>query len=135
MKALGLDLGRARTGVAVSDPTGTLVRPLPVIREIDRPAGSAELDDLLAEHAPDVIVIGQPLLMSGEAGEQAHHASSFAGRLRRRVEAKVVLMDERMSTAEAERRAREAGSGTDIDSLAACVILEAWLSSHREEAA
>jgi putative transcription antitermination factor YqgF len=72
--------------------------------------------------------------MSGEAGEQAHHASSFAGRLRGRVEARVVLMDERMSTAEAERRAREAGSSTDIDSLAACVILEAWLVGNREAA-
>jgi putative holliday junction resolvase len=134
MKALALDLGRARTGVAVSDPTGTLVRPLPVIAEIDRPAGADALDAVIAEHAPDVIVIGQPLLMSGEAGEQAHHASSFAGRLRSRVPARVVLVDERMSTAEAERRAREAGSATSIDSLAACVILEAWLARSREAA-
>ncbi len=134
MKALALDLGRARTGVAVSDPTGTLVRPLPVIREVDRPEGSAALDEVIRHEEPDVIVIGQPLLMSGEAGEQAHHASSFAGRLRARVDARVVLVDERMSTSEAERRAREAGSGSDIDSIAACVILEAWLASQREAA-
>lgn len=134
MRAIALDLGRARTGVAVSDPTGTLVRPLPVIAEIDRPGGAEALDAVIAEHAPDVIVIGQPLLMSGEAGEQAHHASSFAGRLRRRVDARVVLVDERMSTTEAERRARESGSSTDIDSLAACVILEAWLARNRKAA-
>jgi len=134
MKALALDLGRARTGVAVTDPTGTLVRPLPVIREIDRAEGAAELDAVIAREQPDVIVIGQPLLMSGDAGEQAHHASSFAGRLRRRVDARVVLIDERMSTAEAERRARETGSSTDIDSLAACVILEAWLAAGEEAA-
>lgn len=134
MRAIALDLGRARTGVAVSDPTGTLVRPLPVITEIDRPGGADALDAVIAEHAPEVIVIGQPLLMSGEAGEQAHHASSFAGRLRRRVQARVVLVDERMSTAEAERRARESGSSTDIDSLAACVILEAFLARNREAA-
>ncbi|MFM8828199.1 MAG: Holliday junction resolvase RuvX [Actinomycetota bacterium] len=134
MKALALDLGRARTGVAVSDPTGTLVRPLPVIREVHRPEGTAELDAVIAREAPEVIVIGQPLLMSGEAGEQAHHASSFAGRLRSRVAARVVLADERMSTAEAERRARESGSATDIDSLAACVILEAWIAAQREAA-
>lgn len=127
MKALALDLGRARTGVAVTDPSGTIVRPLPVIHEIDRPEGAAALDAVLAEHAPDVIVIGKPLLMSGEAGEQAHHASSFAGRLRARVDARVELADERLSTAEAERRAREAGSAAAIDSVAACVILEAWL--------
>ena len=134
MKALALDLGRARTGVAVSDPTGTLVRPLPVIREVDRPDGAAELDEVIAREAPEVIVIGQPLLMSGEAGEQAHHASSFAGRLRSRVSARVVLVDERMSTAEAERRARESGSGSDIDSIAACVILESWLAARQEAA-
>ena len=127
MKAIALDLGRARTGVAVTDPSGTIVRPLPVIHEIDRPEGAAALDAVLAEHAPYVIVIGKPLLMSGEAGEQAHHASSFAGRLRARVDARVELADERLSTAEAERRAREAGSHAAIDSVAACVILEAWL--------
>lgn len=127
MKAIALDLGRARTGVAVTDPSGTIVRPLPVIHHIDRPEGTAALDAVLAEHAPEVIVIGNPLLMSGEAGEQAHHASSFAGRLRSRVEARVELADERLSTAEAGRRGREAGSDAALDSLAACVILEAWL--------
>lgn len=134
MKALALDLGRARTGVAVSDPTGTLVRPLPVIREIDRPEGVASLDAVLADEAPEVIVIGEPRLMSGERGEQAHHASSFAGRLRSRVDARVVLMDERMSTTEAQRRQREGGSTADLDSLAACVILEAWLRAQQEAA-
>jgi putative Holliday junction resolvase len=127
MKALALDLGRARTGVAVTDPSGTIARPLPVIHHIDGPDGAAALDALLAEHSPEVVVVGKPLLMSGEAGEQAHHASSFAGRLRARVDCPVVLADERMSTTEAERRARESGSSADIDSLAACIILEAWL--------
>lgn len=134
MKALALDLGRARTGVAVSDPTGTLVRPLPVIRAIDGPEGAAALDAVIAEEAPEVIVIGEPRLMSGERGEQAHHASSFAGRLRRRVDARVELMDERMSTTEAARRRRESGSSADLDSLAACVILEAWLRARAEAA-
>jgi putative holliday junction resolvase len=131
---MALDLGRARTGVAVSDPTGTLVRPLPVIREIERPDGTAALDAVLDREAPEVIVIGDPRLMSGERGEQAHHASSFAGRLRRRVDARVVLMDERMSTAEAGRRSREAGASAELDSIAACVILEAWLTANAEAA-
>ncbi len=130
MKALALDLGRARTGVAVSDPTGVLVRPLPVIRDIDRPEGAAMLDAVLSDEQPEVIVIGQPLLMSGETGAQAHHAASFAGRLRARVDATVVLVDERLSTAEAARRRRESGSSADLDSIAACVILEAWLRTH-----
>ena len=81
MKALALDLGRARTGVAVSDPTGTLVRPLPVIREIDRPDGASALDDVIAAEAPEVIVIGQPLLMSGEAGEQEATSGEHDGHI------------------------------------------------------
>jgi putative Holliday junction resolvase len=134
MKALALDLGRARTGVAVSDPSGTLVRPLPVVHEVDRPEGAAALDAVIATEQPEVIVIGQPLLMSGEAGEQAHHASSFAGRLRRRVAARVVLLDERLSTSEASRRMRESGASAALDSVAACVILEAWLRANAEAA-
>ncbi|MEI7794503.1 MAG: Holliday junction resolvase RuvX [Thermoleophilia bacterium] len=130
MKALGLDLGRERTGVAVSDPTGTLVRPLSVIRRIDGAEGAAALDAVIAHEAPEVIVIGEPLLMSGERGEQAHHSSSFAGRLRKRVDARVVLTDERLSTAEAERLRREGGATADLDSVAACVILESWLRAH-----
>ncbi len=130
MKALALDLGRARTGVAVSDPTGTLVRPLAVIQQIDSGEGAAELDAVIAREAPQVIVVGEPRLMSGERGEQAHVASSFAGRLRSRTDARVELMDERLSTTEAERRRREGGSVADLDSIAACVILEAWLRAH-----
>lgn len=134
MKALALDLGRERTGVAVSDPTGTLVRPLPVIRRVDAPEGAAALDQVIADEAPEVIVIGEPLLMSGEAGEQAHHTRSFAGRLRKRVSARVVLSDERLSTAEAERLRREGGAQADLDSVAACVILESWLRGNGEAA-
>ncbi len=127
MKALALDLGRERTGVAVSDPTGTVVRPLAVIRRIDTPEGTAALHAVLAQEAPEVIVIGEPLLMSGVAGEQAHHARSFAGRLRTRVEARVVLSDERLSTTEAERLRRDGAAQAELDSVAACVILESWL--------
>jgi putative transcription antitermination factor YqgF len=68
--------------------------------------------------------------MSGEAGEQAHHARSFAGRLRARVEARVELSDERLSTAEAARLRREGGAAADLDSVAACVILESWLRAN-----
>ena len=125
---LALDHGRARTGVAVSDPTGTIARPLPPIRRVESREGRAELDRVIADLAPELIVVGEPKLMSGEVGEQARAAAAFAERLRARVGVPVVLVDERLTTVEAGRRAGESGSATSVDSLAACVLLESYLA-------
>ena len=125
---LALDHGRARTGVAVSDPTGTIARPLPPIRRVESREGRAELDRVIADVAPELIVVGEPKLMSGEVGEQARAAAAFAERLRARVGVPVVLVDERLTTVEAGRRAGESGSATSVDSLAACVLLESYLA-------
>lgn len=129
MKVLALDHGSARTGVAVSDPTGTIVRPLPAIARIDSAAGVRALDAVIAGEAPAVIVVGEPRSLSGERGSQARAAGGFAGRLRARVDVPVEMWDERLTTVEAERRAREGGSRADLDSLAACVLLEAYLAA------
>ncbi|MGD9573357.1 MAG: Holliday junction resolvase RuvX [Thermoleophilia bacterium] len=129
MKVLALDHGAARTGVAVSDPTGTIVRPLPAIARVDSPAGRRALDAVIAEERPDVIVVGEPVSMSGERGAQARAAAGFAGRLRSRTAVPVEMHDERLTTVEGTRRGREGGSRADADSLAACVLLEAWLAA------
>ncbi|WP_217912785.1 Holliday junction resolvase RuvX [Miltoncostaea marina] len=129
MKVLALDHGRARTGVAVSDPTGTLARPLPAIERVDSPAGRRRLERLIADEAPDRIVVGEPRSLSGEQGAQARAAAGFAGRLRARVDVPVEMWDERLTTVEAARRGREGGSRADLDSLAACVLLEAYLAA------
>ncbi|HEX2502943.1 MAG TPA: Holliday junction resolvase RuvX [Miltoncostaeaceae bacterium] len=129
MKVLALDHGSARTGVAVSDPTGTLARPLPAIARVDSPAGRRRLDAVIAAEAPERIVVGEPRTLAGERGSQARSAGGFAARLRTRVDVPVELWDERLTTAEARRRAREAGSRADLDSLAACVLLEAYLAT------
>lgn len=129
MKVLALDHGRSRTGVAVSDPTGTIARPLPAIARVDSPAGRRALDAVIAAEAPELIVVGEPRSLSGERGAQARAAAGFAGRLRARVDVPVELWDERLTTVEAGRRGREGGSRADIDSLAACVLLEAWLAA------
>lgn len=128
MKVLALDHGPARTGVAVSDPTGTIARPLPAIRRVDSPPGRRELEALIAHERPEAIVVGEPRSLSGERGEQARAAAGFAARLRSRVEVPVELWDERLTTVEASRRSRESGSRADLDSLAACVLLEAYLA-------
>ena len=117
--------------MAVSDPTGTLATPLPAIERVDAPAGAARLDALIAELAPERILVGEPRLLSGERGAQARAARGFADRLRARRGTPVELVDERLTTVEAGRRRREGGSGADLDSLAACVLLEAWLSARR----
>lgn len=129
MKVLALDHGSARTGVAVSDPTGTIARPLPAIARVDSPAGRRELDSLIRAEAPEVIVVGEPRGLSGERGEQARAAAGFAGRLKGRVDVPVEMWDERLTTVEAGRRGREGGSRADLDSLAACVLLEAYLAA------
>lgn len=131
MKVMAIDHGRARSGVAVSDPTGTLARPLRVIERIDSPAGHRRLLAVIAEEAPERIVVGDPRLMSGRRGEQAGVAAAFAERVRAEVGLPVDLVDERLTTTEATRRLNEAGGprrGTPaIDSLAACVLLESYL--------
>ncbi|HMM48416.1 MAG TPA: Holliday junction resolvase RuvX [Miltoncostaeaceae bacterium] len=132
MKVLALDHGAARTGIAVSDPTGTIARPLAAIERVDSTRGRAALDRLIAAEEPEVIVVGEPRTLSGERGPQARAAGGFAGRLRRRHSVPVVMWDERMTTVEAARRRREGGARADLDSLAACVLLEAYLA-HRTD--
>jgi putative pre-16S rRNA nuclease len=134
VKLLALDHGRARTGVAVTDPTGSLVRPLPAIARIDSPAGMRALGDLLAREQPGRIIVGEPLLLSGERGAQARAAAGFADRLRGRFGLPVELVDERLSTREAARRPAEAGNRrgqADLDSAAACVLLESVVGRDR----
>ncbi len=129
MKVLALDHGSARTGVAVSDPTGTLARPLPAIERVDSAAGRATLDAIIEREEPVLIVVGEPRSLSGERGPQARAAGGFAGRLRGRVDIPVRMWDERLTTVEARRRGREGGASADLDSMAACVLLEAFLAA------
>ena len=78
MKVLALDYGSARTGVAVSDPTGTLARPLSVVERVGERAGFAKLLDVIASEAPEKIIVGLPLTLRGEHGGQAQETERFA---------------------------------------------------------
>lgn len=132
-RVLGLDLGDARIGVAISDDGRRVAVPLGTVRT-GAPSDVRAIADLVAEHGVTLVVIGHPLLLSGEAGERAHLAERFAEALRLLLAVEVVLQDERLSTAEADRALREAGaSGRDrrraIDRSAATVILQAWLDA------
>jgi len=130
MKVLALDYGRARTGVATSDPTGQIARPIGSVSRVDTPEGQAELDTVIDRERPDVVLVGEPRLMSGKPGAQARASRGFAGRLRARIGVPVELVDERMTTVGARTRVKNDGV-SDTDSLAACLLVEAYLEAVR----
>jgi putative Holliday junction resolvase len=134
-RVLGLDLGDARIGVAISDDARRMAVPLGTVRT-GAPADVRAIADLIREHGVTLVVVGHPLLLSGEAGDRAHHAERFAAAIGEALDVPVLLQDERLSTVEAGRALRESGaSGRDrrrtIDRSAATVILQAWLDTDR----
>jgi putative Holliday junction resolvase len=98
LKVLALDFGSARTGVAVSDPTGTVARPLTTVERAATDAGFAKLLAVIAAEGPELVVVGMPLTLRGEHGEQARETDAFVERLRAAVELPVETYDERFTS-------------------------------------
>jgi putative holliday junction resolvase len=98
VKVLALDYGPARTGVAVSDPTGTLARPVGVVERAASEAGLRRLLELVRAEEPERIVVGLPLTLRGERGEQARETELFVEALRGAVDVPVESLDERFTT-------------------------------------
>lgn len=124
MKVLALDYGSVRTGVAVSDPTGTIARPLCVVERAHSDAGLAELAGLVVEEAAEQVIVGLPLTLRGERGEQARASEQFAARLRKHLDVPVVLFDERFTTDLAQQTP---SSEADLDARAAAHLLASFL--------
>jgi putative holliday junction resolvase len=124
MKVLALDYGRARTGVAVSDPTGTIARPLCVIEAAGSGDGLARLAALIGEEGVERVVVGLPLTLRGEHGEQAQETERFIEALNDVTDVPVVTFDERFTTALAEQTAAE----TPEDARAAAHLLSSYLT-------
>ncbi len=124
MRVLALDHGAARCGVAVSDPTGTLATPLPIVERPDTKKGLARVRAVIAEREVERVVVGLPLSLSGGDSDQTRAARAFAERLQATIAVPVELYDERFTTAIA---ARTGGSAAE-DSRAAAVLLEDWLA-------
>ena len=120
MKVLALDYGAARTGVAVSDPTGTLARPLRVVERAASEKGIRELAELVRLENVDRVVVGLPLTLRGERGEQAQETERFAEALEAELEIPVERFDERFTTT-------LAGRGGDEDARAAAHLLASYL--------
>ncbi len=130
MKVVALDFGRARTGVAVSDPTGTLARPLGIVEQAASEAGLARLAALLREQGAEHIVVGLPLTLRGERGEQARETEAFVEALRGVIDVPVETFDERFTTTLAERGVN--GSSTsEPDARAAAHLLSGFLEWRR----
>jgi putative Holliday junction resolvase len=98
VKVLALDYGRARTGVAVSDPTGELARPLEIVEQAATEAGLDRLAAIVVEEAAERVVVGLPLTLKGEHGEQAKETERFVAVLRERLAVPVELFDERFTS-------------------------------------
>jgi putative Holliday junction resolvase len=124
VKALALDYGAARTGVAVSDATGLLARPLGVVERAASPAGLARIRDLVDEHGAELVVVGLPLTLRGERGSQAAETEAFVSALRDALGIPVESYDERFTTALA---IRGEGSAPE-DARAAAHLLESYLA-------
>jgi putative holliday junction resolvase len=123
VKVLALDYGSARTGVAVSDPTGTLARPLEVVENASAPAGLRHLADLVEREGVERIVVGLPVTLRGERGAQAEETEAFMSALRGITEVPIASFDERFTTKLAESQPSEAPP----DAVAAAHLLSTYL--------
>ena len=124
MKILALDYGSARTGVAVSDPTGTIARPLCTIDGAASDEGLARLRGLVRDEEAERIVVGLPLTLRGEVGAQAEETNRFVERLRAALDVPVETFDERFTTT-------LAGPGAGDDARAAAHLLSSYLERSR----
>ena len=126
MKVVALDYGSTRTGVAVSDPTGTLARPVGVIERVGTEAGLERLVDLIRSESADRVVVGLPLTLRGERGEQALETEQFVDTLRRALDVPVEGFDERFTTDLAEQD--PGGRNLPADARAAAHLLTSYLA-------
>ena len=142
MRILGLDFGSKTVGVAVSDPTGLIAGGVEIIRrerEDKLRKTYARIEELIEEYEVDYIVLGCPFNMDDSSGDRVEKTMAFKENLERRTGLSVVLMDERLSTVEADELMNEAGiAGKDrkkyVDKIAATFILQWYLDELREKA-
>ena len=124
MRVMALDYGAARTGVALSDATGTIASPLGVVERAGGETGLARLAELVRENGVEVVVVGLPLTLRGKRGEQARETERFVEALRAAVDVDVVTFDERFTTA----LAAQTPSAAPEDARAAAHLLSGYLA-------
>jgi len=136
MRILAVDHGEKRIGLALSDPTGTLASPLQVIKHISRLMDAAQVAELAAQHATELIVIGQSFEEDGNPNLAGRRAAKFAEALKEQTQIPVELFDESFSTQDARATVIEMGFSRKKraghhDSLAAVMILRSYIESRK----
>lgn len=136
MRTLALDLGDRRIGVALSDATGTLARPLEVFQRRSRAADFAHVAALVQQHEVGAVVIGLPFNMNGTEGQRAAWTRDYGAALGQAIERPVTFWDERLTTVEAEELLQAQGRRSEkrsVDAIAAAIILQGYLDHLRDE--
>jgi putative Holliday junction resolvase len=138
MRVLGIDYGRSRIGLAISDPSGMLAQSLTVIRRESDEQAAQEVARIADEQAAEALVVGLPRNMDGSLGERAEQCRAFAERLAAVTGLAVEMYDERLTTMAAERMLIAADMGRRrrrqvVDKLAAALMLQGYLDRRRAE--
>ena len=133
-RILALDLGKKRIGLAISDPLGITAQGLPNLVRTNKRADLAALERLVREREVGLILIGNPINMSGAEGRQSGWVREFADALEERTGLPVKLWDERLTTVEAGRVLRSSGISIEkraaaVDRLSAVILLQSYLDS------
>jgi putative Holliday junction resolvase len=137
MRALGIDLGTKRVGVAVSDSNGAVATPIEVVQRTgDRPAEHRRLARLIEEWEADILVVGMPYSLDGSVGPAAAAAAAEVEELRVTIPVPIETYDERLTTVTADRSLMEmkltaTARRRMVDQVAAAVMLQAWLDHRR----
>ena len=135
MRILAIDYGRARIGLAISDPMGIIAQPLEVLKSRDRPSDIQTIKDLVVEREVERVVVGLPFNMDGTEGPQAAETRRFADDLAKALDVPIDMWDERLTTFAAESAMLEADLSRAKrkkrrDMVAACMILRGYLDAN-----
>jgi putative holliday junction resolvase len=135
-RILAIDYGRKRIGLALSDELGLTAQPLATMVRTNRRNDLRRLRETCRKHAVGRIVVGHPVHVTGEAGEMAREAERFAARLEKDLKIGVVLVDERLTSWEAEQlmgstNQRSRRKNKHLDDVAAAVLLRDYLNQAR----
>jgi len=136
-RVLAIDLGAVRVGLALSDPLRLTAQPYGRLPRRSLENGLAPIVDLVRENGVSAVVVGHPLLLSGEPGRGARQAEAFAARLREALDLPVDLWDERLTSVQAGRAllegdVRRSRRREVVDAAAAAILLQSWLDRHQD---
>jgi putative Holliday junction resolvase len=137
MRAIALDIGEVRCGIAASDASGRIASPVKVLPTGEVLSGARTWRRILEDYEPDVLVCGLPYTMAGEEGPQAERIRKAAEGIAAACGLPLEFSDERLSSSEAKRILHEEGLTEremrgKVDMVAAALFLQAWLDGHDE---